>query len=91
MRVRVIKGSVFFPGISLGVTHSPEIKKSVFSEKVENKKNKCFLFFPGIVCEPLTQNFLRRCIFLKENHVRLVFFPPFFSSLEKFTFTHSLD
>ena len=38
----------FFPGISLGVTHSLKFWKSVFFffRKIGKKKNKRFLFFP---------------------------------------------
>ena len=41
------KVAFFFPGISLGVTHSLKFWKSVFFfPKNWKKKNKCFLFFP---------------------------------------------
>ena len=88
-----------FPGISLGVTHSLKIDKSVFfSEKVE-KKNKCFLFFPRNSLWATHSKFFEAPIFLKKKFMFSLFFFSahfwqdfcFFFFLEKFTFTHSLD
>ena len=62
----------FFPGISLGVTHSLKFRKSVlfFSVKVGKNKKQMFYFFPGKVYQPLTQNFWDPLFFIEENHVR---------------------
>ena len=84
----------FFPGISLGVTHSLKFEKSVFfSEKVE-KKNKCF-FFPRNSLWAKNRFFWAVQSFLKRKIIWACFFFSliflfFYFSLEKFNFTHSL-
>ena len=94
------KGCVFFfPGISLGVTHSLKFSKSVFfSEKLEKKKQVFFIFSQEQFRSHSLKKF-RDPLFLYRKITQACFFFPtifgmifvlFFSS-EKFTFTHSLD
>ena len=62
----------YFPGISLGVTHSPKIEKSVFPPKKWGEKQLFFIFSIQFVSHSL--KFFETLYFLKENPVWLVFF-----------------
>ena len=69
-----LKVPFFFPGKSLGVTHSSKIEKSVFYFfRKSGKKNTCF-FFPEKVHEPLTQKFFSPLFFVKGKSCLTCFF-----------------